>query len=87
MNFLIGIILIIVGILLIKYRYPIYHFTGDWSFAQQYLGANGTVVAISLIGAGLIFVGVAFPLGAFNKEEISTGTGSVQVQNANYFSQ
>ncbi len=74
MNFLVGIILILAGIAVLKYRYPIYHFTGDWDWASRFLGANGTIVAISLIGAGLIFVGVAFPLGAFNDMQSSNST-------------
>ena len=52
---------------MIKYRYQIYHFTGEWGWAERYLGLNGTIVAISLIGMLLIFVGVAFPFGAFDK--------------------
>lgn len=70
MKFLIGIILIIIGILLLKYRYQVYHFTGDWEWAVRFFGGNGTVVAICLIGAGFIFVGAGFPLGAFDEEKI-----------------
>ncbi len=38
MNFIIGIILIAVGALIIRYRYQIRDFTGDWDWAIRYLG-------------------------------------------------
>lgn len=85
MNFFVGLILIATGILVLKFRYQVYHFTGDWDWASRYLGSNGTVVAISLLGCGLIFVGVAFPLGAFEKEEIVTGSGTTIQNNINPF--
>ncbi|MBS9784462.1 hypothetical protein KGV55_03875 [Candidatus Gracilibacteria bacterium] len=66
MKFVMGLILIILGGVIIRYRYHIYHFTGDWGWAQRYLGGNGTVTAISMIGAGLIFIGFAYPFGAFD---------------------
>jgi hypothetical protein len=37
--------------------------TGDWEWAVKYLGGNGTVVAISLIGMLLIAAGTAYPFG------------------------
>ncbi|PID84355.1 hypothetical protein CSB09_01440 [Candidatus Gracilibacteria bacterium] len=66
MKFVIGFLLIILGGVIIRYRYHIYNFTGDWGWAQKYLGGNGTVTAISLIGAILIFAGFAYPFGAFD---------------------
>jgi hypothetical protein len=44
-----------------RYRYVIYEFTGEWGWASQYLGGNGTITAIVLIGMILIGVGVAYP--------------------------
>jgi len=32
---------------------------------MKFLGANGTIVAIILIGAILMFIGVAYPFGIF----------------------
>lgn len=64
MDFLVGIILVLAGISMIRYRFQVYNFVGEWDWAIKYVG--GTVNAISIAGALLIFVGVAFPLGAFN---------------------
>ncbi len=42
------------GIAILRYRYQIYGFTGEWSLATKYLGGNGTIVALTLIGMFLI---------------------------------
>lgn len=70
MSFLIGLLLIAIGILIIRYRYQIHGFTGEWWWAQKYLGGNGTIVAIALSWALCIFIGVAYPLGAFKNSEV-----------------
>jgi hypothetical protein len=44
---------------ILKYRYQIYEFTGEWGWAEKYVG--NTTVAISLIGMLLIAVGTAYP--------------------------
>ena len=62
MKLFIGIMLIALGILVLRYRYQIHEFTGEWGWASEYLGGNGTVVAISLIGMLLIGGGTAYPL-------------------------
>ena len=49
------------GVAILRYRYHIYNFTGDFDWAQRYLGGNGTVVAIVLFGMLLIGAGAAFP--------------------------
>lgn len=84
MDWIVGLILVAAGVALLRYRYQVHNFVGEWDWAQKFLGANGTVVALSLIGAGLIFVGVAFPFGAFDKPPVST-TGSGTTQGINYF--
>lgn len=91
MDWLVGLIIVVAGIAMLRYRYPLYHFTGEWGWAQKYLGSNGTVVAIALIGAFLIFVGVAFPLGAFkntrsNIQTTQTQNTSENNSNQNIFS-
>lgn len=50
MNFLVGLILIASGILVVRYRFMLYNFTGDWAWAQKFLGSNGTLVAITFFG-------------------------------------
>ena len=77
MKLLTGLILIGVGIAILRYRYQIYNFTGEWGLANQYLGGNGTITAIALIGIFLIGIGSAYPFGAFDnfggKPEFSIG--------------
>ena len=51
---------------ILKYRYQIYDFTGSWGWAEKYLGGNGTIFAISLIGMLLIGVGTAYPFGVID---------------------
>jgi hypothetical protein len=63
MRVLYGLLIIALGVAILKYRYQIHNITGDWGWAEQYLGGNGTVSAISLIGAFLIAVGTAYPFG------------------------
>lgn len=63
MNLIIWILIILSGIAILKYRFQIYDFTGDWDWAVKYLGGNWTVVAISLIGSLLIAFGTAYPFG------------------------
>ena len=66
MKFLVGLILAISGVLVIRYRYQIRNFTGDWGWALKYLGSNGTITALALAGALLIAIGAAYPFGAFD---------------------
>ncbi len=66
MKLLTGLILIALGVAILRYRYQIYNFTGEWGWANQYLGGNGTITAISLIGLLLIGAGSAYPFGAFD---------------------
>ncbi len=43
-------------LVVLKYRFKIYYFTGDIAWAEKYLGSGGTVKLIILI-AVLIFLG------------------------------
>jgi hypothetical protein len=52
-------LIILAGMAILKYRYQIYDFTGEWGWAEKYVG--NTTVAISLIGMLLIAVGTAYP--------------------------
>lgn len=58
MDFIIGIGLVGIGFSIMKYRYDIYRITGEWSWATQYLGGNGTISAIVILGMFCIGVGV-----------------------------
>lgn len=87
MDFVVGLILILTGIAVIKYRFMIYNFAGEWDWASKYVG--GTTNAIVLFGMGLIFVGIAFPFGAFKgmnsmpstSQTTQTQTGSTTSQS------
>lgn len=70
MKFVFGILLIALGIAIIRYRYEIHNFTGNWGWAEQYTG--GTVNAIVLIGMLLVGMGTAYPLGAFDGTSLNT---------------
>lgn len=59
MKFLIGLLFIASGIAMMHYRYKIYDFTGEWWWAQEYIG--GTTNAIVLIWMILIGIWVAYP--------------------------
>ncbi len=63
MKFLLWLIIIACGVLVLKYRYQIYEMTGDWGWAEKYLGGTGTITAIALIGMLLIAAGTAYPFG------------------------
>ncbi len=67
MLFLSAFFFILLGIAIIYYRYKIYEFTGDWSWAVQYLWGNGTILAIVLIGMFSIGCGAAYPFGVFDR--------------------
>ena len=66
MDILIGILIFSLGIVTISYRYAIYRFTGDWEWAMRFLGTNGTILAIILIWALLMFLGIAYPFWIFD---------------------
>jgi hypothetical protein len=80
MKLILWILIIALGVVILKYRYQIHDFTGDWGWAEKYLGGNGTVAAISLIGALLIAVGTAYPFWAIdfapNPDKTLPGFGS-----------
>ena len=61
MDFLMWFIIIAVWVLIIYFRNAIYSWTGDWGWATQYLWANGTMNALVLIWAILIFFGTSYP--------------------------
>jgi hypothetical protein len=61
MKFLMWLLILLSGMAILRYRYQIYDFTGEWGWAEKYLGGNGTISAISLIWALLIGIGTAYP--------------------------
>jgi hypothetical protein len=63
MQYLIGLLGIITGLLLIKYRAKVREFTGLIGFAEKYLGSGGTYTFYLLLGAALIFLSVLYATG------------------------
>lgn len=64
MRLITWIILIALGVAIIRYRFNIYEFTGEWDWANKYL--SSTMVAIVMIGMILIGAWAAYPFGAFD---------------------
>lgn len=63
MQYIIGIIGVITGLLLIKYRYKVREFTGLIGFAERYLGTGGTYTFYLLLGTAMIFLSVLYATG------------------------
>lgn len=58
---------IAMGLGTLRYRKVVYSWTGKFYWAEKYLGSGGTILVITLVGLGLIFVSVAYPFGVFDK--------------------
>lgn len=56
-----GILLIFAGAAMIKYRRNIKSWTGNFLWAEKYLGRGGTYIVMILFALFLIFLGVLFP--------------------------
>ncbi|MCH8518216.1 hypothetical protein LAT59_00420 [Candidatus Gracilibacteria bacterium] len=67
-----GILLITGGYYLIKYRRTVKSWTGNWYWAEKYIGNGGTYFVLILIGLGMMFFGVLYPFGGL---EIIFGPG------------
>jgi hypothetical protein len=61
-----GLLLMAAGVGLLKYRKIIHDWTGNFVWAERYLGSGGTVAFLSLIGMLLIGIGVAYPFGVLD---------------------
>lgn len=66
MNILIGLLILCGGILMLVFRYNVYRFTGDWGWAEKYLGYGSTPTAIVLFGCLIIMIGIFIITGAIN---------------------
>ncbi|NUJ97517.1 hypothetical protein HGA92_01865 [Candidatus Gracilibacteria bacterium] len=61
-----GILLFFTGVALIKYRRIVKSWTGNFVWAERYLGMGGTYFVLILIGFFLMFVGVLYPVGGLD---------------------
>lgn len=62
-NFLIGLLVIGLGIIILKYIRPTYEFVGSWVWAEKFFGIGGTVTALKLLGIIFIVFGSIYALG------------------------
>ncbi|MDD5769711.1 MAG: hypothetical protein PHE25_01985 [Candidatus Gracilibacteria bacterium] len=56
-------LLIGIGYLILRYRRTVKSWTGNFVWAEKYLGHGGTYFILILIGCFLIFWGVLYPFG------------------------
>jgi len=60
-----SILLIGFGYLIIKYRKIVHSWTGNFVWAEKYLGTWGTYFVLILFALFLVFIGVLYPFGGF----------------------
>jgi hypothetical protein len=63
MRILLGLLGIIIGLLLIKYREPIYRFSGKFGFAEKYFGSGGTLSFYLVFGSFLVVISIVYASG------------------------
>lgn len=63
MQIFLGILGVVIGLLIVKYREPIYRFSGKFSFAEKYLGSGGTISFYLLFGSFLVILSIVYGSG------------------------
>jgi hypothetical protein len=63
LNFLTGLLVIGLWIVILKYIRPTYEFVGSWVWAEKFFGIGGTVTALKLLGIVFIVFGSIYALG------------------------
>ncbi|MDD5213692.1 MAG: hypothetical protein PHG82_04680 [Candidatus Gracilibacteria bacterium] len=58
-----AILLITGGYSIVRYRRNVHEWTGNFVWAEQYLGSGGTYIVITFAGLALIFFGTLYPFG------------------------
>lgn len=61
-NFFVGLIVIALGVLILKYIRETYELVGSWTWAEKFFGIGWTVTAIKLLGIVLITFGAIYML-------------------------
>ncbi len=54
---------------ILKYRKVVHGWTGNWVWAERYLGRWGTYTALVLFGLGFIMVAIMYLFGQFSFEQ------------------
>lgn len=60
-----SILLITFGYLIIKYRKIVHSWTGNFVWAEKYLGTWGTYFVLIVFALFLVFIGVLYPFWGF----------------------
>jgi hypothetical protein len=63
MNFLVGLLIIGLGVVILKYTRQAYEFVGSFAWAEKFFGIGGTITALKLIGIVFIVTGALYALG------------------------
>ena len=63
MHFIYGLLGVILGFCMVKYRYWLYDVMGKWSFAEKLFGPGGTVTGIILLGFIIIIFSIVLMFG------------------------
>jgi hypothetical protein len=63
MNFMIGLLVIGLGVVIIKYTRQTYEFVGSFAWAEKFFGIGGTISALKIFGLVFIAVGALYALG------------------------
>jgi len=62
-NILLGIIGVVIGLLVIKFREPIYRFSGKFGFAEKFFGSGGTLSFYLIFGCLLVILSIVYASG------------------------
>jgi hypothetical protein len=61
-NFLVGLLVIALGVGILKYIRAVYELVGSWVWAEKFFGVGGTVTALKLLGIVFITFGAIYML-------------------------
>jgi len=62
-NFFMGLLVIGLWVVILKYIRPTYEFVGSWVWAEKFFGIGGTVTALKLLGIIFIVFWAIYALG------------------------
>ena len=60
---LLGLLLLAIGVVSLKYNYQLVRMTGNVSWAEQYLGAGGTYAFFKIVSVVLCLIGFLYMTG------------------------
>ena len=63
MYFLIGVLIIGLGVAILKYTRQTYELVGSFAWAEKFFGIGGTITALKLFGIIFIVTGALYALG------------------------